>query len=78
MKLVTGWLEGRTVGEPTAPLVQFRFVVYCARLPTLPAAIFSLTVTPMPEERVATAATKGPLPAPEDVAEVILALLLVA
>ena len=76
--MVTGWLEGKTVGEPAAPLVQFRFVVYCARVPTLPAAIFSLTVTPMPEDRVATAATKGPLPAPVDVAVVILAPLLVA
>ena len=63
-----GWLLGRGVGEPAAPFMQFKFVVYCEMLLTLPAAIFSLTVTPMPDDNVLTAAPNGPAPAPVDVA----------
>jgi len=70
-------LVGSTVGEPAAPLVQLRFVVYCVSLPMLPAAICSMTVVATPEDKVATAATKGPLPAPVDVAEVRMVPLLV-
>ena len=73
-----GWLLGTAVGEPAALLVQFKFVVYCARLLTLPAAIFSMTVVATPEDKVATAAPKGPAPAPVDVAEASTAALLVA
>ena len=66
--MVTGWLDGNTVGEPDAPFTQFRLDVYCVRLLTLPGAITSITVALTLEDNVATAAPKGPLPAPVDVA----------
>lgn len=69
---------GRAVDEPVAPLVQFKLLVYCARLLTLPAAICSLIVLLTLEERVATADPYGPLPAPVDVAVASVAPLLVA
>ena len=78
MKLVIGWFAGNGVGEPLAPFTQFIFVVYCDRLLTLPVAICSMTVTATPEDSVATAATKGPLPAPVEVAVAKTAWLFVA
>lgn len=60
---------GKTVGEPVAPLVQVRLVVYCERLLTLPTAIASLTVALTLDDKVATAAPKGPMPEPDEVAE---------
>ncbi len=78
LKLVTGWLEGNVVGEPAFPFVQFRFVVYCERLLTLPAAINSSTVMPTPEDMVATAAPNGPLPAPVELTDDKVLPLLVA
>ena len=78
LNVVTGWLEASVVGEPALPLVQFKFVVYCDRLLTLPAAIVSLTVIATPEDMVATAAPNGPLPAPVEVTEARVAPLLVA
>ena len=69
---------GTTVGEPAAPLVQFRFVVYCVNLLILPAAICSTTVVTTPEDKVATALPKGPAPAPVDVAVASMLELLVA
>ncbi len=71
-------MEGNDVGEPAKPLVQFKLVVYCANLLTLPAAICSLTVMPTPEDSVATAAPNGPLAAPVEVAEDKTVPLLVA
>lgn len=78
LKLVTGWLEGNVVGEPALPFVQFRFAVYCERLLMLPAAISSPTVMPTPEDMVATAAPKGPLPAPVELTDAKMLPLLVA
>ena len=78
LKLVTGWLEGSVVGEPALPFVQFRFVVYCAKLLTLPATISSPTVMPTPEDMVATAAPNGPFPAPVELTDVKMLPLLVA
>ena len=68
LKLVMGWFVGNGVGEPAAPFTQFKFVVYCNKLLTLPVAIFSLTVMPTPDDKVATAAPNGPRPAPDEVA----------
>lgn len=69
---------GTTVGEPAAPLGQLKLVVYCDSLLTLPAAICSTTVVPIPEDNVATALAKGPAPAPVDVAVASTLALLVA
>lgn len=71
-------MEGRTVGEAAKPLVQFKLVVYWLSVLTLPAAIFSITVVPTPEDKVATAAPNGPVPAPVDVAADNVVPLLVA
>ena len=71
-------MDGITVGEPEAPFTQFRSVVYCARLLTLPAAICSLMVVLTLDDKVATAEPKGPLPAPVDVAVARVLPLLVA
>lgn len=76
--MVIGWFVGMGVGEPDAPFTQFKFVVYCDRLLTLPAAIFSPMEMPTPEDNVATAAPNGPSPAPVDVAVEITVPLLVA
>lgn len=62
-----------TVGEPALALVQFRFVVYCARLLTLPAAITSFRVTAAPDDMVATPDVNPVLPVPDEVAVLIAA-----
>ena len=71
-------MVGIGVGDPPAPFTQFKFVVYCEILLTLPAAIFSLTVTPTPDDIVATAALNPLSPAPVEVAVERTVALLVA
>lgn len=71
-------MVGSGVEDPAKPLTQFKFVVYCVKLLTLPAAIFSLIVMPTPEDSVATAAPNGPSPAPVEVAVESNVALLVA
>ncbi len=58
--------------------MQFKLVVYCANVLTLPAAICSVTVVPTPEDKVATAVPKGPTVAPVEVAVAKTAALLAA
>ena len=72
-----GWLLGITVGDPAALFTQVRLVVYCARLLTLPGAMTSFTMALTLEDKVATAAVKGPFVAPVEV-EVDSTLLLPA